>query len=156
VQIRILSIGRNLPHWINEGFANYAKRMPRECALELIELDAGARVRKRSVPEKIQAEAVLLRNRMEPGWLTVALDERGRSHTSTALAKSLEQWRGSGRNVQLIVGGADGLDLAIRDKAEQCWSLSPLTLPHGLVRVLVAEQLFRAWSILQGHPYHRQ
>ena len=156
MQIRILSIGRNLPQWIDEGFDTYAKRMPRECALELIELDPGARVRKRSVPEKIQAEADLLRNRMEPGWLTVALDERGRSYTSPALAKSLEQWRGSGRNVQLIIGGADGLDVAIRDKAEQCWSLSTLTLPHGLVRVLVAEQLFRAWSILQGHPYHRQ
>ena len=145
-----------MPEWVDAGFAEYSRRMPAECALELKEIEPGRRSKSRS-PERAQAEeAERLLNAIPADALVIALDERGKSLTSQKLATQMQGWLQEGRNVALLVGGADGLTDSCRQRADWLWSLSTLTLPHGMVRVLLAEQLYRAWTILQGHPYHRE
>jgi 23S rRNA (pseudouridine1915-N3)-methyltransferase len=103
----------------------------------------------------VEREGEAMLKRVAKGARIVALDEHGKSYTTRALARMLEDWLGDGRNVSLLIGGPDGLSRACKDAAKTHWSLSPLTLPHGLARILVAEQLYRAWTVVQGHPYHR-
>jgi 23S rRNA (pseudouridine1915-N3)-methyltransferase len=165
MRIRLISIGQRMPRWVDEGYAEYAKRLPPSCALELIELPGGlagkgARGRGAALPdgelprlrrdegERLLA-AVPARSRI------VALDVRGRAWSSEELAAQLADWLADGRDVALLVGGPNGLAEDCLARAEQRWSLSALTLPHPLVRVVLAEQLYRAWSQLEGHPYHR-
>ena len=128
-----------MPKWVNAGYEDYARRLPPECRLELVAIPPGPRGRGGDV-----ARAHV-----------VALEVEGRPWTTPDLARSLEAWLQQGRDVALLVGGPDGLDECCRARADEARSLSPLTLPHGLVRVLVAEQIYRAWSLLRGHPYHR-
>ena len=155
MNIRLLAVGTRMPGWVAEGFAEYARRMPRECRLELVEIAADPRTKNSPVARIKSAECGRLLSAVPRGALTVALDERGQSWSTRELADRLENWLAGGRDVALLVGGPDGLDADCLDTAEQRWSLSPLTLPHPLVRVVVAEQLYRAWSLIQGHPYHR-
>ena len=169
MRIHLLSVGRRMPAWVEAGFAEYAKRLPASCALSLVEIEPAARGKGRGRGKAGQRaqlspaeRARLLADEGErllkaiPGdALTIALDVRGRAWSTETLAAELEDWLAGGRDLALLVGGPDGLADACLARAERHWSLSPLTFPHPLVRVILAEQLYRAWTLTQGHPYHR-
>ena len=162
MRIRLLSVGRRMPAWVNDGFAEYAKRLPAaECALELVEIEPGRRGSGRGKASAADLDRIRrdegerILKALPDGALSVALDVRGRPWSTEQLAEQLTGWLGSGRDVALLVGGPDGLADTCLARAEQRWSLSPLTFPHPLVRVILAEQLYRAWSVTKGHPYHR-
>jgi len=144
-----------MPDWVQAGYREYATRLPRECALNLIEIPAGKRSPNADLTRIVRAEGERLLAAVPSGSRLIALDERGRKWNTVELAGQLTDWLREGRDLSLLVGGPDGLDAACRDCAEQLWSLSRLTLPHPLVRIIVAEQLYRAWSLLHHHPYHR-
>jgi 23S rRNA (pseudouridine1915-N3)-methyltransferase len=154
----IVAVGHRQPAWVNTAFAEYAKRMPREARIELIEIrpepraDAGSGS---AVTKLLQREATRIAAALPPGISVVALDESGESVTTRALAARMEQWFAGGRDVAFLIGSADGLDETLKASAERRLSLSALTLPHGLARVLLCEQVYRAHSLLRGHPYHR-
>ena len=154
MKIRLLCVGTRVPKWVEEGYETYAARMPRDHALVLETVPAAAR-RGSDAKRWLEEEGDRLLARVPPEQRAIALDERGRSLSSAALATELERWRRDGRDVALLVGGADGLSAACRARAEWTWQLSAATLPHALVRILVAEQLYRASTLLSGHPYHR-
>jgi 23S rRNA (pseudouridine1915-N3)-methyltransferase len=149
-----------MPDWVSAAFTDYARRLPAECSLHLHEVEPGRRSKSQSIERAMAEESErLLRviDKVIPkAALVIALDERGKSLTSTALAQHMQAWLPMGRDVVLMVGGADGLTAECLQRAEWRWSLSKLTLPHAMVRVLLAEQLYRAWSILNNHPYHRE
>lgn len=146
-----------MPAWVNAGFDEYAKRMPREMPLQLKEIKAAPRTNAvGDAPRWMQAEAERIRAAMPPGAVRVVLDEHGRSFPTRTLADHLRRWRDDSCDVAFVIGGADGLAAEVKEGAALLWSLSPLTLPHGMVRVVVAEQLYRASSILANHPYHRE
>lgn len=155
MRFQLLTVGTRLPAWVNDGYAEYQKRLPRECELELIELPLGRRTAKQSPQRAIQDEGDRMLARIASGSEVVALDERGKSWNTQQLADRMRDWVREGSKVTLLVGGPDGLDPRCRECAHSLWSLSPLTLPHGMVRVMLAEQIYRAWSLLHNHPYHR-
>jgi 23S rRNA (pseudouridine1915-N3)-methyltransferase len=145
----IIAVGHRQPAWVETAFGEYAKRMPREVRMELIELRPEARsdnAGEAAVAKLLEREADRIRAAIPKGSAVVALDEAGETVTTRALAGRMEQW---------LSGSADGLDAALKAEAQRQLSLSALTLPHGLARVLLAEQLYRAHSLLRGHPYHR-
>ena len=144
-----------MPDWVEKGYAEYAGRLPRECALHLLEIPAGKRGSHGDLARIVRAEGERLLAAVPTGSHLIALDERGQEWNTVELAEQLSGWLQEGRDVSLLIGGPDGLDAACRERAERRWSLSRLTLPHPLVRVIVAEQLYRAWSLLRNHPYHR-
>lgn len=155
MKLSVLAIGHRMPAWISAGFQEYAQRMPKEAAFRLIEIKPEPRSASTPVARLTQAEAKRIRAAFPADCFKVVLDERGSSCTTRELAQRIESWQMEGRDVAFVIGGADGLADTIQREADWLWSLSGLTLPHGLVRVLVAEQLYRAYSILQNHPYHR-
>ncbi len=155
MRLQLLAIGQRMPEWAATGFAEYAGRMPRDMVLTLQALPNPARSRAMdtSTLRRVEGQALLA---AVPGQaLVVALDEGGDVVDTRAMAGRLARWQQSGRDVALVIGGAAGLDDAVRERADWVWSLSPLTFPHMLVRILVAEQIYRAWSLLNNHPYHR-
>jgi 23S rRNA (pseudouridine1915-N3)-methyltransferase len=155
MRLRLLSPSGRSPDWVSAGFEEFARRMPRECRLELEELPLGRRTKGAAPTRAIEGERDRLLSRVDVDEIVIALDERGRATDSEGLAAWLREWMAAGKDVALMMGGPDGLHGDCLSRAQQRWSLSPLTLPHGLVRIIVAEQLYRAWSIVQGHPYHR-
>lgn len=155
MRISLLAVGTRLPAWISDGFETYQKRLPGHIQLELQEIAPGPRGGKNDGRKARAEEGARILRRVDASHLFIALDERGREWSTTELAGEMDKWLSNSPRVALAVGGADGLDSACRDRAQQLWSLSRLTLPHGMVRVLVAEQLYRAWTLLAGHPYHR-
>lgn len=156
MRLHVVAIGTRMPDWVNAGFDEYARRMPRECRFNLAEVQMSARDRARAPTERMSAEATAIRTRIPRGAMTIALDERGSAWSTVNLKERLDRWMASGRDAAFVIGGADGLDAELKRYADERWSLSPLTLPHGMVRVILAEQLYRAWSMLSNHPYHRQ
>jgi 23S rRNA (pseudouridine1915-N3)-methyltransferase len=144
-----------MPAWVNEGFREYARRMPRECTLKLNEISSGQRSRSKSPTKAREDEGRRILAAIPGGNQVIALDVGGRSWSTQMLAEQMQKWMQGGRNLSLLVGGPDGLSLDCLQRAEQRWSLSDLTMPHTLVRVLLAEQLYRAWTVISGHPYHR-
>jgi 23S rRNA (pseudouridine1915-N3)-methyltransferase len=140
-----------MPAWVQEGYAEYAKRLSRELPLQLVEISTKSRDPARATFE----EGAALLGAIPKGAHVVALDGRGKPFSSEELAAQLARWRMQGKDLAFLIGGADGLAAAVLERADQQWSLGPLTLPHPLVRVIVAEQLYRAGSQLAGHPYHR-
>jgi 23S rRNA (pseudouridine1915-N3)-methyltransferase len=156
LKLLIVAVGQRMPGWIDAGFTDYARRMPRETRLELIAIRPEPRETSAAVERLTEAEARRIRSAVPAGALKVVLDESGRTCSTKALAGKLQGWQMQGRDVAFVIGGADGLSDGIRREADWVWSLSPLTLPHGLVRVVLAEQLYRATSILKNHPYHRE
>ena len=154
MNLRVVALGHRMPDWVSAGWSEYARRLPREFALQLVELKPEPRTRGKSVAQLLAAEAERILAACK-GALVVALDERGRPWTTRMLAERLARWRDEARAIAFVVGSADGLDDKVRSHATEVVSLSPLTLPHGLVRVIVAEQLYRAATLLAGHPYHR-
>jgi 23S rRNA (pseudouridine1915-N3)-methyltransferase len=152
--LRVIALGHRMPAWVAAGFDEYAKRMPRDSPLELIELKPEPRDRGRSVAQMLAAEADRARAAAGAARI-VALDERGAPWTTRQLARNLQQWRLAGGDVAFLIGSADGLDPELKRRAAARLALSAMTLPHGLVRVLLAEQLYRATTLIAGHPYHR-
>lgn len=150
----VVAVGHRMPAWVDAAFSEYSGRMPREARVELVAVKPAARGA--PLQRVLEAEAKRILAALPAGCLRVALDERGAPLRTMDLARRVAQWRQEGRDVAFIVGGADGLAESVRKSADLAWSLSPLTLPHGLVRVLLAEQLYRAVSILHNHPYHRE
>jgi len=163
MRIHLLSIGRRMPPWVEQGFGEYAKRLPPECALQLVAIGAGPSGKGRgkaaasaALRERLRDEECARLLRACPsGALLVALDVAGKTWSTEQLADRLRGWLAEGRDIALLVGGPDGLSADCLARADVRWSLSPLTFPHPLVRVMLAEQIYRAWSILAGHPYHR-
>jgi len=144
-----------MPGWVAEGYADYAKRLLRDFALDLVELKPEPRDRGKSTEQMLVAEAARIRAACA-GFRVVALDERGTAWTTRELAARLARWRDEARDVAFVIGSADGLDASVKRDADDVVSLSALTLPHALVRVLLAEQLYRAAALNAGHPYHRE
>lgn len=155
MKLRIVALGQRMPAWVAAGFDDYARRLPREFALELIELKPEPRGRGKSRTQILAAEAARIATATR-GWTIVALDERGEAWSTAQLAARVRGWSNSGQSVAFVIGSADGLAEAIRRDADVIMALSALTLPHGLARVVLTEQLYRAASLLQGHPYHRE
>jgi 23S rRNA (pseudouridine1915-N3)-methyltransferase len=155
MRIHLICVGRRMPDWVQAGYLEYARRLPPECALHLIEVDLPRRGKTGSADLARADEGERLQKAIPKGAGVVALDGRGQRWTTEDLARHLGAWLAGGRDQALLVGGPDGLDPACLARADQCWSLSPLTFPHPLVRVILAEQIYRAWSLLKGHPYHR-
>lgn len=155
MKIRLLAIGQKMPAWVTAGYAEYAGRMPPECRLELHELPLAQRAKSQPVERAIRQEGERMLAVLSGNERLLALDVRGKAWSTAELSVELSEWLQGGRDVALAIGGPDGLDDAVLARAERRWSLSPLTLPHPLVRILVAEQLYRAMSILRNHPYHR-
>ncbi|MGA0703983.1 MAG: 23S rRNA (pseudouridine(1915)-N(3))-methyltransferase RlmH [Steroidobacteraceae bacterium] len=153
--IRLLAAGTRLPGWVDQAYQEYARRLAAEVKLELIEIPTGRGSRGGDRLRARADEGRRMLERIEGGDHVVALEVGGRALSSEGLADWLGLRLREGRRVVMLVGGADGLDPACLERADFRWSLSPLTFPHGLVRVILAEQVYRAWSQLRGHPYHR-
>lgn len=151
----ILAVGHKMPAWVNEGFAEYAKRMPREARIELVEIKPEKRAGGKTTEQVHEAERSRIEAALPAGCERVVLDERGQNWSTLELADSIKDWMQGGRDVAFIIGGADGLHPEIKRQG-RLWSLSRLTLPHGLVRVVLAEQLYRGVTVIQNHPYHRE
>lgn len=145
-----------MPQWVTTAFTDYCGRFPKEISLELIEIPAGKRAKNADIPRILDKEGEQMLLHCGKGNRIVSLDIPGKPLTTEALALELEKWKNDGRDVSLLIGGPEGLSPACKAAAHQSWSLSPLTLPHPLVRVIVAESLYRAWSITANHPYHRE
>jgi len=144
-----------MPSWVTEGFNEFTKRMPRECSINLIEVPAEHRGKNPDFKRLLQKEGDRMLAAVPKQTTIISLDVIGRQWNTEQLSVKLDDWLGGGKDIALLVGGPEGLAPQCRDKAQLSWSLSALTLPHPLVRVIVAEQLYRAWSILSNHPYHR-
>jgi len=155
MRLRIVALGQRMPAWVTAAVADYAQRLPRETPLDLVELKPAARDRGRTVPQMLADEARAIAAACA-GATVVALDERGAAWTTRELADRLARWRADGRDVAFVIGSADGLDASVKADASAVVALSAMTLPHGLARVILAEQLYRAASLLAGHPYHRE
>lgn len=154
MRILLLAVGDKLPAWAETAVADYVKRMPREARVEVVPIRPEKRAGQSA--DRIKAlEAARILERLPSGCALVAMDEHGRELNTRELAQALDTWLHSGRDVALVIGGADGLAPDILSRAETTLSLSRLTLPHALARVLLAEQIYRAWSLLANHPYHR-
>ncbi len=155
MQLIIAAVGHKMPAWIETGFGEYAKRMPPDCRIVLKECKPIERTGSNTAASAMTLERARIEAVLPKGVRIIALDERGKDLTSVQLSQQLTQWQHDGRDVAFIIGGADGLDPEFKAKADSLLRISSLTLPHGMVRVLLAEQLYRAWSITQNHPYHR-
>ena len=155
MKINLVAVGTRMPGWVTQGFDEYSKRLPRECQLQLLEITP-ARRGKNAQPEQWKKdEASRILAAIPDNHHVIALEVGGKSWSTEALAQTMQGWLSDGRDISLLVGGPDGLDPICLQRADQMWSLSELTLPHPLVRIVLAEQLYRAWTILQNHPYHR-
>lgn len=152
--MRVIAIGTRMPGWVTEGFDEYLKRMPRELSVEWVELPASKRTRD-TAELRMLDEATAIERRLKPQDLIVALDIDGKTVSTENIADALSSWQAEGAKVAFIIGGPDGLHPTLKARASARWSLGRITLPHPLVRVILAEQLYRACSINAGHPYHR-
>jgi 23S rRNA (pseudouridine1915-N3)-methyltransferase len=155
VRIHLIAVGERMPDWVDTAYADYAKRLPRECSLVLREIRAGRRGKGADLARLTRAEGSRQLEAVPAGACVIALDRAGRQMDTAALAAALRARLQQGRDLALLVGGPEGLAAECLARAEECWSLSRLTMAHPVVRVVLAEQLYRAWSIVAGRPYHR-
>jgi 23S rRNA (pseudouridine1915-N3)-methyltransferase len=155
LQLHLIAVGSKMPGWVEQGYREYAKRLPPECALTLHEIPAGKRGKNADIARLTRQEGEKMAAAINKGARVVALEVNGKAWSTEQLAARMENWMTEGRDVALLVGGPEGIEPSVSAAADERWSLSPLTLPHPLVRIVLAEQLYRAWSILKGHPYHR-
>ncbi|HBT33726.1 MAG TPA: 23S rRNA (pseudouridine(1915)-N(3))-methyltransferase RlmH [Pusillimonas sp.] len=155
MKLWVIAVGTRMPQWVSDAWHDYAKRLPPDCSLELKEIKPEPRTSGKSPAQLMQAEASRITTALPTNALYIALDETGRDFTTARLAVELEKWRGSGRDVVFLIGGPDGLDPSLKQRCDSLMRLSSLTLPHPMVRVVLAEQLYRAWAINTNHPYHR-
>lgn len=155
MRIRLISVASRMPRWVEEGYQEYAKRMPADLPVELVDIPLATRGKNADVARLMRREGEQMLAATQPGERIVTLEVNGRNWSTEELAGQLEAWRLDARNVNLMVGGPEGLAEQVSARSDQRWSLSALTLPHPLVRILLAEQLYRAWTILNRHPYHK-
>lgn len=156
MKLRIIAVGHKPPAWVAAGFEEYAKRMPREARIELTELKPAARAGRAAVTPILAAEKARILAAIPTGSVKIALDERGKALSTAELARRMGGWMQEGRDVAFLIGSADGLDESLKKEADLLLSLSAMTLPHAMVRVMLAEQLYRAISLIRNHPYHRE
>ena len=156
MRISIVAVGTKMPAWVSQAVEEYCRRLPRELKVQWLEIPLARRVRDSKAEQLREREGEQLLRAIPPGDRVIALDVPGERISTPQLARQLELWQMSGSNYSLLVGGPDGLSPACLERADARWSLSDLTLPHPLVRVLLAEQLYRAWTITVNHPYHRE
>lgn len=154
--IQLITIGKHMPAWVQDGVQTYLKRLPAQFQLKVTELSMEKRSKNSNIEKLKTLEGQALLSATQPGSLVIALDEHGKTWSTQQLATQLTQWRENYRHIDLLVGGPDGLSDELKRSATLTWSLSPLTLPHPLVRVIIAEQIYRAYSIMTQHPYHRE
>jgi len=155
VHIRLLAVGDRQPSWVDEAFGKYTGRYPREWKFRLDTIQTVRRNKNDKSRQAMEAEGTLILEKLGSDEQVVLLDERGKQLSSKSLASRLSEWQTDGRDLCFIIGGPDGVSGLVRQRADWMWSLSQLTLPHGLARALLSEQLYRAWSLQTGHPYHR-
>ena len=155
MKTRLVSVGERMPGWVADGFAEYRKRLSHELPLDLVEIALGARGKGRDPDRAMADEGAAVLSAIPKDTHVVALDGRGKPWSSEQLARQLADWRMQGRDLAILIGGPDGHAADVLARADQRWSLGPLTLPHMLVRLVVVEQLYRATTIIAGHPYHR-
>lgn len=155
MKIYLIAVGNKMPKFVEEGYKEYAKRFPKDCSLELVEIPAQKRSKNADIARITEQEGNQMIAAIPKGALVVTLDIPGKMYNTEQLADELNSWKNSGRDVALLVGGPEGLSPACKALAEKSWSLSPLTLPHPIVRIILAEALYRAWSVTANHPYHR-
>lgn len=153
--LRIIAVGDKMPDWVETGFYEYAKRFPPHCKLTLCEIPAEKRTKNPDIKRLMQLEGERMLTLIKPSHLVIALEVKGKMWDTHQLSNHLAQWQMDGKDIDFLIGGADGLSPACLERANLKWSLSPLTLPHMLVRIILSEQLYRAISLLQGHPYHK-
>jgi 23S rRNA (pseudouridine1915-N3)-methyltransferase len=151
----MVAVGQKMPSWVDEGFQEYAKRITDDCQLELVELPMQKRMKNNNVEQLKDKEGKAILDALKPSERLVVLDVLGKAVSTPQLAGLLLEWQRDGRNVAMVIGGPDGLSDSVLKRADNSISLSKLTLPHPMVRVILAEQIYRAWSINHGHPYHR-
>lgn len=155
MRIYLIAVGSRLDAWVNQGYEEFAKRLPHDCALHLMEIPALKRGKNADIERITREEGRKMLAAIPKGAKIIALDVLGPQYNTKELANKLDTWLQGGQDVALLVGGPEGLAADCLDRAEEKWSLSKLTLPHPLVRIVVAEQIYRAWSVLHHHPYHR-
>jgi 23S rRNA (pseudouridine1915-N3)-methyltransferase len=155
MKLVLVAVGQRQPAWADAAFDEFAKRFPVECRLELKAVKAEPRTSGKTVAALMASEAERIEAAVPKGARRVILDERGERRSTAQLAERLRFWLGDGRDVALVIGGPDGLDASLKGSADEMLRLSDLTLPHAVARVLLAEALYRAWSLLNNHPYHR-
>ncbi len=156
MKLLVVAVGQRQPAWADTAWGDFAKRFPPEMRLELKALKAEPRSSGKTAAQCMAAEAARIDAAVPKGARRVVLDERGARLTTALLAERMRFWRGDGRDVALLIGGPDGLDPALKAGADETLRLSDLTLPHAFARVLLVEAIYRAWSVLEGHPYHRE
>lgn len=156
MKIRFLTVGQKMPAWVEAGYQEYAKRFPKDCSLDLVEVAAAKRAKNADIPRIIAKEGEALLAQIKTSDWVIALDVKGKGFSTPQLAEQLSHWQQHHPQVVLLVGGPEGLSDECLARANQKWSLSALTFPHPMVRVIVAESLYRAWSVTVNHPYHRE
>jgi len=155
VHIRLLAVGDRQPSWVDDAFGIYIERFPREWKFRLDTIATVRRNKNDKSRQAMEAEGELITAKLNQTEQVVLLDERGKQLTSKSLASKLSDWQSDGRDLCFVIGGPDGVSDSVRQRADMMWSLSQLTLPHGMARALLSEQLYRAWSLQTGHQYHR-
>lgn len=155
MRIKIIAVGTKMPAWVETGFAEYAKRLPRDFSVQVVELALGPRGKNASIDKAIAKEGELMAAAIPAGDYVIALDVKGKPWGTEQLAQNFMDWRMEHSNFSILIGGPDGLAPACLQRAHARWSLSALTLPHPLVRIVLVEQLYRAWTIINNHPYHK-
>jgi 23S rRNA (pseudouridine1915-N3)-methyltransferase len=155
VHIRLLAVGDRQPPWVDDAVGTYTERFPREWKFRLDTIPTVRRSKNDKSRQAMEAEGELINAKLNPTEQVILLDERGKQLSSKSLASRLDDWQADGRDLCFVIGGPDGVSDSVRQRADMLWSLSQLTLPHGMARALLSEQLYRAWSLQTGHPYHR-
>lgn len=155
MKIKLIAVGTRMPDWVSTGYHEFSKRLNDDVRLELVEIAAGKRGKSVDIARLTEKEGEAQLAAVANNDRVIALEVHGKPWSTEDLSQKLRQWLAEGRNISLLVGGPEGLSADVSARADEQWSLSPLTLPHPLVRVLLAEQIYRAWTLLKGHPYHR-
>ena len=155
MRIKLIALGTKMPQWVTQGYQEYAQRLPHQCQLELVELAAKKRGKNADTVRILRDEAQDLKEAIPSDYLVIALDRKGKAVDTELLAKKLQGWIDDSQNVAILIGGPEGIDPNYLKEISQKWSLSAMTFAHPVVRVMLAEQIYRAWSIIANLPYHR-
>lgn len=156
MRLQLVAVGNKMPAWVSTGYQEYARRLPPDMPLQLAEITPGKRTKKANIARITELEGEQMLSQVAKGSRIVTLEVDGKPWTTEKLAQRMQHWQLDGRDVSFLIGGPEGLSTACQQASEEKWSLSALTLPHPMVRIIVAEALFRAWSLNNNHPYHRE